>query len=252
MSFLSKFFPKKNNASKGNDKLKSTNDYFKRAKSWADECVANREVTLSWFKLGFGASMGVNVLLVIAVMSLASIKTLVPLMVHHYDNGVTTVEPLNDDAKPKSQAQVESDIVRYITNRESYDISSYREQFDLVTFLSDSTVMSEYIHSQKKQNPESPINTLGIRAERSVHVYAVNFLDSSSLNKEGIKKDHHDVAEITFKVTDKDKQTGQVKETHYNALISWRYTGMPKSPRERWLNWSGFEITRYSKQLRNI
>ena len=223
---------------------------FKYARSWADECRANREVTLSWYRLGFGASIGFNCLLVISVLVLTNIRTLVPLVIHHYDNGLTTVEPLNA-AEPKTPEQVESDIVRYVINRESFNASSYQYQYQLANLLSSDDVAGQYVDFQNKRNPNSPINTLGVKADRSVHVYSVNFLDNQSLNKDK-EQSHHNLAEVVFKITDTDKFTHQIKEQTRTAMIAWRYAGMPKSPNDRWLNWSGFEVTRYNTQQRNV
>ncbi|MDF1931654.1 VirB8/TrbF family protein [Legionella pneumophila] len=53
---------------------------------------------------------------------------------------------------------------------------------------------------------------------------------------------------MVFSLIDTDKTSG--KTTHYNAMISWRYTNPPDSPETRWKNWDGFEVTRYSRQTR--
>jgi type IV secretion system protein VirB8 len=232
----------------GNDSPKK--DLFKYARSWADECRASREVTLSWYRLGFGAAIGFNGLLVIAVLVLSQIKTLVPLIVHHYDNGLTTVEPLNDKA-PKSQVQVESDIVRYVVNRESFNVTAYQYQYQLINLLSNDEVSSQYSERQNKRNPISPINTLGIQFDRSVHVYSVNFLDNDTLNHEK-EQSHHNLAEVVFKITDKDRVTHLAKEQTFTAMIAWQYIGMPKNTSDRWLNWSGFEVIRYDARERNL
>lgn len=234
-------------------KKESRQDYYTRVKSWADESRAQTEVTLSWFKLGFASSMGLNILLVIAVVGLSSVQTLVPLLVHQYDNGITTVDAINDDA-PHNKAQVQSDLVRYIQNRESFDTTSYKAQFDITNLLSDEQVANEYQRGQVKTNPEAPINTVGLHKYRKVHVYSVSFLDNvlRSAGKGAKGKSHQNLAEVVFSVTDVNKITGESKTTHKNALISWRYNGIPKSPEVRWKNWSGFKITSYHASQRNV
>lgn len=251
-----KLLKRQSRASSNNSKLvnqKSKQDYFVKAKSWADECMTQREVTLSWFKLGFGLSMGLNLLLVISVLGLSSIQTLVPLVVHHYDNGVTTVEAIKEQS-PHNRAQVESDLVRYIQTRESYDPNAYKVQFDLTALLSNEQVANEYQREQQKSNPVSPINRLGLQKIRKVHVYDIHFLDNVINNTSQAKEDksHHNLAEAVFTVTDLDKQTGQSKTTSMTALISWNYRGTPKSPSERWKNWSGFKVISYQTQQRNV
>jgi type IV secretion system protein VirB8 len=197
-------------------------------------------------------SMGLNIAACLAVAILSNCQKLLPLMVHHYDNGVTTVEPINQGSAPINKAQVESDIVRYITNREAYDISSYRAQFDLIGLLSSPAVSAEYIKEQDKNDKDAPINTLGASASRLVHVYSINFLDTALFNEKDIDKDHQNVAEVVFTLTDTDKSGSKVVEHHYSALISWQYVTPTTSPVARWQNWDGFQVIRYNKTIRNV
>ncbi|KTD65365.1 virB8 family protein [Legionella spiritensis] len=229
----------------------NTERYFKQARSWADDNFARVAVSRNRYQAAFLLAMALNVCAVIAVVVLARMQTLVPMMVHHYDNGVTTVEPVKQSNAPMNQTQVESDIVRYITNRESFDVSSYRAQFDLVSLLSSHAVNNEYLREQDKSAKGAPIHVLGAKAHRSVHVYSINFLDNLVLNEKDLPKNHHNLAEVVFTLTDTDKASGKTTSQHYNALLSWRYTQPSTAPDVRWKNWDGFQVTRYSKQLRN-
>lgn len=234
------------------EKKATSTNYFKEAKSWADDIYGAVEQSRNRYKTAFLGSMLLNGLALITVASLAQIQTLVPLMVHHYDNGVMTVEQLKNENAPINKAQVESDIIRYISNRESYDVSSYRSQYDLVTLLSNDSVLTQFSQEQDKSSKESPINSLGTTAQRLVHVYSVNFIDNTMFNEKALPKDHQNLAEVVFTLIDMDKSTGHKTEKHYNALISWQYTTPSGAPDIRWKNWDGFLVTRYSKQLRNI
>ncbi|HGU7213402.1 TPA: virB8 family protein [Legionella pneumophila] len=227
-------------------------DYFQEAKSWSDDRYGSAIQSRNRYQIAFIASMILNGLSLIAVACLAPMQTLVPLMVHHYDNGVTTVEPLEHAPMPSNKAQIESDLIRYITNRESYDVSSYRSQYDLVALLSNESVLKEYSQEQDKASSQSPIHILGATGSRSVHVYSINFLDDLNLNERDLSKNHHNLAEIVFTLTDTDKASGRATEKHYNALISWSYITPSSDPSVRWRNWDGFLVTRYSKQARNV
>lgn len=232
--------------------MKSKKDYFKQAKTWADDNAARIEVSRNRYQLAFVLSMMLTSCALIAVAVLANVQTLVPMLIHHYDNGVVTIEPLNQTNAPINKAQVESDLVRYITNRESYDLSSYHAQFDLVSLLSSSTVNDEYLREQAKTNKMAPINLLTSTHSRSVHIYSINFLDNFIFNENDLPKNHQNLAEVVFTLTDTDKATGKKSVSHFNALISWRYLKPSNAPDLRWHNWDGFQVTRYSKQLRNV
>jgi len=226
------------------------NTYFKKARTWADDQFGRLEQSRNRYQLAFITSMGLNIAAGIAITTLANYQTLIPIMIHHYDNGITTVEPLKQPEAPINRAQVESDIARYIQHREAYDASSYRAQFDIVHLLSDDSVEREYLKEQDKDNPTSPIKLLGSNSKREVHVYSINFMDSLLDNDTDVHKNHQNLAEVVFTLIDTDKQTGKSTETHYNALIAWQYTAVSDSPDIRWKNWDGFEVTRYSKQRR--
>jgi type IV secretion system protein VirB8 len=227
------------------------NDYFKQARRWADDNFARIEISRNRYQVAFMLAMGLNVCSVIALTVLANLQTLVPMMIHHYPNGITLVEPLTQKNAPLNKTQVESDIVRYITNRESYDLSSYRAQFDLVNLLSSHAVNQDYLKEQDKSSKEAPIHVLGTSAYRTVHIYSINFLDNLIFNEKDLPKNHHNLAEVVFTLTDVDKASGKETTKHYNALISWRYTKPSDAPDVRWKNWDGFQVTRYSKQVRN-
>ena len=230
----------------------TTKDYFNRARSWADDNFSQLQQSRNRYQLAFVVSMGLNMVASIAVIVLANYQTLVPMMVHHYDNGITTVEPLMNANAPINKSQVESDIVRYITNREAYDISSYRVQFDLISLLSNSSVGAEYLQEQDNGNKDAPINILGANASRQIHIYSINFLDTTLFNEKDLSKTHQNVAEVVFTLTDSDKSNGKPIERHYSALISWQYVTPSTSPLERWQNWDGFQVIRYNKTFRNV
>lgn len=228
--------------------------YFKEATGWADDKFGLIEASKTRYQYAFFASLAVAAMLALAIAVMMPLKSIQTVAVHHYENGITTVDTEQFDASPKRRGQVESDIVRYVVNRESYDISSYRSQFELVHLLSNSTVVSEYEAEQKASNQNAPLNLLGTRFTRKVHVYSINFLDSEQLNEKASKKkkNHADVAEVVFSISDYDKQTGREAEKQYSALVSWRYLNPPSNAKERWQNFDGFEVTRYTRVQRNV
>lgn len=228
------------------------NQYFKEARSWADDCFGQMEKSRNRYKVAFLSAMGFATLSLGVIATLASWQTVVPLIVHHYDNGIVTVNQ-GESNLPASRAQIESDLVRYVQHRESFDTSSFRSQFNLVSLLSNSKVASEYHREQARDSKESHVKTLGAQIRREVHVYSIHFLDSLASNDNDLHKDHQNLAEVVFSCKDIDKDNGRIiQTTHHNALLSWRYTGLPNSPEVRWQNFNGFEITRYTKKARVV
>lgn len=231
--------------------MTKTKDYFQQAQSWADDKHASIIRSKARYQAGFFVAMGLNIAASMAIATLANMQTLIPIAVHHYEHGVTTVEPVSSVDAPINRAQVESDIVRYITNRESYDLASYRAQFDLVNLLSSSSVSGEYARLQSSKNPDSPIVQLADKYSRRIHVYSINFLDNVLKNTKDLHKNHQNLAEVVFTLTDVDKATGNSVSQNYNALISWQYVKPSDSPDVRWKNFDGFQVMSYQKQIRN-
>lgn len=230
-------------------------DYFKQACEWADDRLGGIESSRNRYRLAFLSTMVLCAVLALAISMMMPLKQLEPIMIHHYENGVTVAEQIKKQRPQATQAQIESDLVRYVNFRESYDMSSYRAQFELIHLLSSSSVALEYDKAQRSSNKESPVNQLGTQNSRSVHVYSVNFIDEERLNtqeQKGKKRNHHDLAEVVFSTKDHNKATGAEIERHFTALIAWNYRGIPSSPDARWNNWNGFEVTRYSVQQRNV
>jgi type IV secretion system protein VirB8 len=236
-------------------KTEKNTRYFDEACHWADDRFGTVEASKNRYRAAFVGAMVLSTTLSIAIAAMMPLKQTQPLLIHHYDNGITTAERVTEDALTVTHAQIESDLVRYVVNRESFDVTSYRAQFELINLLSANSVVSDYEQSQRKTNPDSPLNQLGTQSSRRVHVYSISFIDQDALNDKEKKKrfrNHHDLAEVVFATTDKNKASGAEVEHHFTALISWRYLGMPASPDARWKNFNGFEVTRYSIQQRNV
>lgn len=234
---------------------KTSEPYFKEACAWADDRFGGLEASRHRYKVAFIGSMALCTTLTVAIALMMPLKQIEPLVIHQFANGVTTAERLTEGLPLATQAQIESDLVRYVINRESYDNTSYRAQFELTSLLSANDVALAYEKLQRKSNPDSPLNQLGMQMSRSVHVFHVSFIDQEHMNdaeKKGRLRNHHDLAEVVFSVIDKNKSTGAESTQHFTALISWHYRGIPASPDTRWKNWNGFEVTRYSIQQQNV
>lgn len=224
---------------------------FQQASSFADDIYTHQKRTLARYQAAFLLSLGLNVVAICAVMMLSKLQTLIPIMVHHYDNGVMTVEPVKQNKAPINRTQIESDLVRYVINRESYDINSFRGQYDLVNLLSNRDVARDYSSSQSARDKNAPIVQLGDKFLRRVHVVSVNFIDNLDANEKDLHKNHRNLAEVVFTLIDLDKATGNQTSKSYNALIAWQYVQPSESPEQRWQNFDGFQVMSYSKQVRN-
>lgn len=227
--------------------------YFTLARHWADDFYS---LTLAsrnrWRSLALYVLLPLVFLLLVMMTFLVPAQHLSPLLINHYQNGLVTAQPMTQANAPMNQAQVESDLVRYIKNREAYSAVTYRSQYQLVELLSNANVFQQYLASQSSHNPNSPVNRLGRQGSRSVSVSNINFLDNVLDNKtDALHHDHHNLAQIDFTVTEFNPKTNETVKLPLSALVSWRYQGTPEDPNLAWENWDGFEVTYFKASERH-
>jgi type IV secretion system protein VirB8 len=229
-------------------------NYFVTARSWADDIYTQTIISRNRYKIAFFVAMGLALLLTIAIDGLIPMQHLVPLLVNHYPDGRVSVQPIQQPYAPSNQAAVESDLVRYVLNRESYDPTSYDTQYSLINLMSDALVAKQYIRTQSSDNKAAPIHLLGNKGWRSVHIDSVVFLDSKIFNKDQptSRRVHHNLAQINLTTTNHFKNASVEKSKAFTALVSWDYRGTPRDPMNRWRDWNGFTVTRYTLSQRNV
>jgi len=243
-----------NNKNNRNDIDHWTANYFQLAGSWADDIYTRTVLSRNrWRATSLYVLVPLSFLLLVCLSFLIPAQHLEPLLVNHYPHGYVTVTPTTTPATPRNQAQIESDIVRYVNNRLSYSAYTYEEQYSLVNLLSSHSVAQQYEQSQSSHNKKAPINTLGTQGFRTVHIDSVLFLDNINLNNaEKQIKGHQNVAQIDFTITDHPSRDRQPVTTTLTALISWAYRGTPANPENAWRNWDGFSVTHFVVQPRNV
>lgn len=232
----------------------SKENYFTQARSWADDIYTAAVISRNRYQMAFFSAMVLAGLSILALIVLIPLQHSELLLVNHYPDGRVLVEPLHEPYAPSNPSQVESELIHYVVNRESFAESSYKEQYSLINLMSNNDVAQQYRDAQSSNNPESPIIALRRDGLRTVHVESVIFIDSVLKNKgkPPSKQTHTNLAEVNFTVSDQSKNSTLIKTHALTVLISWTYRGTPKDPGDRWRNWNGFTVTRYSVEQRNL
>ena len=199
----------------------SKQNYFTQARSWADDIYTATIISRNRYQMAFFAAMGLVALSMLALIVLIPLQHTELLLVNHYPDGRVLVEPIHQPYAPSNPSQVESELIHYVVNRESFAESS---------------------------------NVLKRDGLRTVHVESVIFIDSVLKNKgkPPSEQAHTNLAEVNFTVSDQSKNSTLIKTHALTVLISWTYRGTPKDPGDRWRNWNGFTVTRYSVEQRNL
>lgn len=230
----------------------SKQNYFTQARGWADDIYTAAIISRNRYQMAFFAAMGLATLAIGAIIMLIPLQHIEPLLVNHYPSGHILVQPMHQPYAPSNSEQIESELVQYVINRESYADSSYDEQYSLINILSNNEVAKEYREIQSVQNPESPINRLGQTGLRSVHVESVIFLNSNLEDKDKLsnQQTRNHLATVNFTVTEQINGIKTIKP--YAVIMAWEYRTPSDDPGERWRNWDGFTVTRYSVEQRNV
>lgn len=234
--------------------LASKKNYFTQARGWADDIYTAAVISRNRYQMAFFAAMGLAALSVLALIILIPLQHSEFLLINHYPDGHVWVEPSHQQYAPSNPSQVESELIHYVVNRESFSESSYKEQYSLINLMSNNEVSQQYRDTQSPSNPQSPINVLRRDGLRAVHVESVIFIDSVLKNKgkPSNEQTHTNLAEVNFTVSDQSKNSTLIKTHALTALISWIYRGTPNDPSDRWRDWNGFTVTRYSLEQRNL
>jgi type IV secretion system protein VirB8 len=219
--------------------------YFAFASSWADDMYLNLLASRNQWRVAALLIMLIFCILLLGFVFLLPLQHVEPLLIHHYEDGRIFVDQPSDQAVSPNHLQVQSDIIRYVVNRESYDPVAWRHQYDLVKLLSSSKVASVYEKIQLQDKNNSPALTLKDNAYLSCHVESILFLS-------GHKKKSSPLAQVNFTVSKHWVSSDRVKTTPYVVLISWRYTKTSHDPERQWLNWDGFSVIDYQKQQRSL
>lgn len=177
-------------------------------------------------------------MLLLLICCLVPNQRVVPLMVNHYQDGRVDVVPLK--SVKVSAGMINSDLVRYVVNRESFDKHAYASQYRLVALLSSPQVMRAFQHQQSQHSKASPVSLMRHGIYRTVFVDSVVLLDA---------KKH--LAQVNYVMTDHDPKHDKAHSQAMTALIRWHYGNVSPHSLYRWQNWNGFEVDYYQREQRH-
>ncbi len=233
----------------GTQKSEPKSNYFSVAQSWCDAALlASESGKQNWRHLCLYALLPLIIVLTGSLFWLLSKPRFIPMIIHHYANGRVFVSPIIKQQEPILQAQMESELVRYVINRESYHASTYQQQYQLIHLLSDESVAQQYRHEQNSSSKGALVNILGRHDQRRVEIISIIFLRGGGHSKRRPKASY--VAQVDFLIRDYDAQGALLGKKVLTTLIAWHYRAMPNNPAQLWNNWDGFTVINYQLQQR--
>ena len=226
-------------------------NYFKQAKNWADDYYSSAVLSRNrWRMFVLAVALPLLMLLFAIVLFLLPRQHLQPLLIHHYGDGVVTVSPIHK-IPMHNRSLIESELVRYVVNRESYSYASYKHQHHLIDLMSNDAVQEVYLKTHDFSSHDVLIHHLQHQGTRSVYVESVVFLDALRSHPQPGSQQPH-LAQIDFSITEHLSKQSAPVTIPLTALLAWTYKTPSSNPSVRWLNWDGFRVTQYQLHQRNI
>jgi type IV secretion system protein VirB8 len=215
-----------------NQNKDSLEQYFADAETWDKEIFANINLSRhrAWLVAFF--CMGTTTLALLSLVLLLPLKTFAPyvITVDKSTGYVEVTKGLYDGNLTIDQAVTESNLVRYVSTRESYNPSVLRENYSFVTLMSAGTALSEFQRLWDGKNPDNPSVRVGTKAAISIKIKSVSFLNERTAAVRFLREYHAD---------------GQIKTSDWNAVAEFRYVREPMKMEDRFQNPLGFQATSY-------
>lgn len=224
-------------------KVKKESDkqnYFERAKTWADEIFTNAEVSKNRWFFAFTVMSAISVLLLIVIVLMMPLKTTQLAMVHERNDGTWDYVTIHNQKEIlQDWNQTKADIARYINVREGYEPHNIVSDNEFIKILSNRLVYQQYIDEQEA--PESFLNTIADKGYAKVKMVSIARL--SEKNDTGLLKKINQ-AIVVFDVTIYTAK--KTKTYRYTANIGWDYIEPENKSQEVLLNNPfGFTVTNF-------
>lgn len=214
--------------------------YFEEAESWDKNQVkaAKRSRNFAWACAGVSA--GLAGLGLLAVASLAPLKSVEAFMVRVDDtSGFVEVQSALTGTKELTynEAVTKSFLGQYVRTREGWVPAAAEENFRQVAIMSSAVEQSRWAEAFRPSNPESPQVLYGPNATVDIKIRSVTFVNDK-------------VGNVRFVRT--VRQAQQVTSTNWIATVTFAYSQAPLSEADRLLNPLGFQAVSYRADPENV
>lgn len=126
-----------------------------------------------------GVSLVANLALAFSVASMLPLERLVPIYLWLQPDGtVHSTTQLSNIPPTQSRALLRAAIWQYVRDRQSYDFADARYRYDVVSLMSNPTVMNDYQRwfLDKSSSSTSPQITVGQKGQVNVHMVNMSFV----------------------------------------------------------------------------
>lgn len=206
--------------------------YFKKAKDWDSEIVANALISRNRAWMVASMALILSCLSLITLLLILPLKTFEPYVISVDRNTgyYEVARGLKDSALTADQAITESNLVRYVSLREQYNPAILKDSYNKVVMMSGKGALKEFKTLWGPNNPENPSIKLGQKAAIEIKIKSVSFISKN-------------IASIRF--IEQQTAMDTVKTSHWNAVLEFQYVQKPLKMKERFENPLGFQVINY-------
>ena len=214
--------------------------YYKQARGWQYDVFDSLVLSRARYCKAFYMMSGLFALLLLCMLVLLPMRKIVPVVIHRDSAGVNYVSTADFTQQfSHSPEQIKSEIYHFVTYFEGYSATTFN--------LSDAYVKAQATPSVYNRYAEhigssDLLKKLGTKGYRQV---VVNYIQLVNSTKNAGQLNPKNEAIVTFSVMDK-LYSGQVQsKTTYQAIVTWAYKGLPRTPQQQFMNFDGFTVTSY-------
>lgn len=215
-----------------NTEVSELQQYMRKGDTWDKEIFANMQQSRNraWVLAFF--CMTIASLALLTLVLILPLKTFEPYVVTVERNtGYLEVSKgLTESNLTQDEAITESNLVRYVSARESYNPAILRANYDFVALMSSGKALGEFQQLWDGKNPNNPSIIYGKKASIDIKIQSVSFLS-----------DHTSSVRFIRELRDGN----QLKTSQWNAVIEFQYSQKPLKMADRFSNPLGFQIISY-------
>jgi type IV secretion system protein VirB8 len=213
---------------------KQLSNFHNRTNEWRSQIYYSQTVWLNH------SMVGLIILSALLLLSLSANVLLIPLkqkFPYLYTLNETTGELTqlgNYQADKSNQAWLMTRflLIRYVVNRESYDVDNIDDPYQIAWAMSDDAIAKTYADSVRTDNANSPYSIYGKDKFITVHVLAVNQLNDET-------------AAVRFGQILHDRGSDTSQTIDKEAIIKWQYTSPDTTEKMLDRDPLGFKVTYY-------
>ena len=210
----------------------SMEEHFNNGKTWDSEVIANalRSKKNAWIITIFALALAV--ISSLTLLLIFPLKTVVPyvITVDKTTGNTEVTKELRASGVSEDKAVTESNLVKYISNREQYNPAVLKQNYEFISLMSGKQALKEYQSLWAAQNPDNPSIKHGQKTFIDIKIKSIQFITDK-------------IATVRFQ---REKRANdQFFVSDWVATIEFQYSQKPMKTKDRFSNPLGFQVINY-------